>query len=69
MILSMQQSHTTMKEGNASMTLGLTPVYAAPEVFEGKLSFLDQVWKKSDVFSFTVLLTEVTTERQPWVQA
>ncbi|RLN56334.1 hypothetical protein BBJ28_00001536 [Nothophytophthora sp. Chile5] len=64
--LSTQQSHIT-KENNALVALGLTPAYAAPEVFEGKLSFRDQAaWKKSDVFSFTVLLTELLMEMQPW---
>lgn len=64
--LATQQSRTTTKDGDTTMVLGLTPAYAAPEVFEGKLSFRDQAWKKSDVFSFTVLLTEVLMETQPW---
>ncbi|RLN82420.1 hypothetical protein BBJ28_00025515 [Nothophytophthora sp. Chile5] len=64
--LSTQQSQMT-KGSNALAALGLTPAYAAPEVFEGKLSFRDQAaWKKSDVFSFAVLLTEVLMEMQPW---
>jgi len=64
--LSTQQSQVT-KESNTLVALGLTPAYAAPEVFEGKFSFRDQeAWKKSDVFSFTVLLTEVLMEMQPW---
>lgn len=65
-MVSTQQSQTTAEASGGSMVLGLTPAYAAPEVFEGKLSFRDQAWKKSDVFSFTVLLTEVLMQEQPW---
>lgn len=64
--LTTQQSQTTTKESGGAMVLGLTPAYAAPEVFEGKLSFRDTAWKESDVFSFTVLLAEVLRQETPW---
>ena len=62
-------SATTLDNMKFKEIGGFSPRYAAPEVFAGALlqmSTDSEVDKKSDVYSFAIVLWEMLTRRIPW---